>query len=127
MIEPGPSNGDGSLPVSQTNDQQLMGKANLGAIDYQPDFTQAAVLSFQPLPSDGLVPFSYSDRWIGQQSAQAPGGAQQLCLTRHLTSDAAQTYRPALKNPHHKPGKIPYLGDPLLRSQFHDSLFPGMI
>ncbi len=126
-LDPGPGDGDGSLPVRQTDDQQLMPKANLGAIDDQPDFSHMPELCFQPLPSDGLVPFPYSDGGVIQQPAQPPGCTQQLGWTRDLPGNAAQTHRPALINADHQPDKVAYLSNSLARSQFLNPMNPGMI
>jgi hypothetical protein len=43
MFDPGSGNGNGSLSVSQTDDQLLILKTNLGAIDDQTDFTQMTI------------------------------------------------------------------------------------
>jgi hypothetical protein len=127
MFDPGPGNRDGPFSICQTNDQQLMPKANLGAIYDQPDFSDVPELSFQPPPSDGLVPFPHSDGGIIQQPAQSSGGAQQPGRTRDLSGNAAQTHRPALIDPYHQPGKIAGLGDTLPRSQFLNSAIPCII
>jgi hypothetical protein len=104
-----------------------MSKADLSAIHDQTDFSKVPQLSFQPTSSNRLVPFPHSDGWIIQQPAQAPGSREQLGWSRDISGNTAQTNRPALKNPYHQPDKGAHLGDPLVRSQFHYSAFPGII
>jgi hypothetical protein len=127
VFDPGPGNWDGSFPVLQTDDQQLMTKANFAAIDDQTDFSQMPELSFQPLSSDGFVLFPNSDGGVIQQPAQAPGGTQQLGWTGDLPGNAAQTHRPALIDASDQPDHIADLGDPLPRSQFLNSAIPCII
>ena len=121
VLDPGPGNRDGPFPIGQTDNQQLMSKANLGAIYDQTDFSQMPELSFQPLPSDGFVPFPYSDSRIVQQPAQSPGGTQQFGWSGFLPCNSAQTNRPALINTDDQPDKIADLGNPLTGSQFPNS------
>jgi hypothetical protein len=104
-----------------------MPKANLAAIDDQTDFSQMPDLSFQPLSSNGCVPFPYSDGGVIQQPAQSPGGTQQLGWTGDLPGNPAQTYRPALIDPSDQPDNIADLGDTLPRSQFLNSAIPCII
>ena len=127
VLDPGPGDGDGSFAIRQTDDQQLMPKANLGAIHNQTDLSQVAKLGFQPQPGDGFIPFPYSNGWVVQQSAQAAGSAQQLGWTGDLARNSAQAYRPALIDAGHQPDKVAYLSDPLFGSQFLNPLKPGMI
>src|SRR4030065_2269251 len=111
VFDPGPGNRDGSFSVCQANDQQLMTKANLGAIDDQPNFSHVPELCSQPLPGDGLVPFSYADGRVVQKSAQPSGSAQQLGWAGYLPCNAAQMHRPALIDPDDQPDEIADLGD----------------
>jgi hypothetical protein len=104
-----------------------MPKANLAAIDDQTDFSQMSELSFQPLSSDGFVPFPNSDGGVIQQPAQSPGGTQQLGWTGDLPGNAAQTYRPALIDTRDQPDHIADLGNPLPGSQFLNSAIPCII
>jgi hypothetical protein len=127
VFDPGPGDRDSSFPIGQAYDQQLMAKANLGAVYDQADFSQMPELCFQPLPSDGFVPFPHSDSGVIQQPAQPPGGAQQFGQTGDLPGYAAQAYRPALMNTNDQPGEIPDLRHPLVGSQFLNPLKPGMI
>ncbi len=46
IFDPGPGDRDGWFSLCQANDEQLMPKANLGAIDDQTDFAQVAQLEF---------------------------------------------------------------------------------
>ena len=127
MFDPGSGDGDCSFAIRQTDDQQLMSKANLGAIYNQTDLSQVAKLGFQPQPGDRLIPFPYSNGRVVQQSAHATGGAQQLGSAGDLASNPAQTHRPALVDASHQPSKIAYLGNPLFGSRFLNPLKPGMI
>src|SRR3990172_9455303 len=84
VFDPGPGDGDCPFSISQAYNQQLMPETNLGAIDHQMDLSQVPELSFQPDPSNGFVPFPYSNGRVIQQSAQSPGGTHQLSQTRNL-------------------------------------------
>ena len=127
VFDPGPGDWDGSFAISQTDDQQLVSKANLRAIHNQTDLSQIAELGFQPLSCNWLVPLPNSDSSVVQQPAQAAGGAQQLGRPGNLASDPAQANRTTLINPDKQPDKVAYLCDPLSRSQFLNPLKPGMI
>ena len=121
------TNRDGSFAVGQTDDQQLMSGANLGAIDEQADLAQMSILGCQPLPGDGLVPTPYPDGWITQEPSHASDGAQQLGFSRNFPGNLAQGYRSALVDPHQQPDEVSHLRDPLSRSQFPNSSNPCMI
>ena len=127
LFNPSPGNRDGSLAVSQADNQQLMPKSNPGAVHDQVDFSNVAYLRFQPLPGDWLIPFSHSDGRIVQQPVQSPCGTRQLCFSRYFPCDPAQTHRTAQIDPDHQPDKCPNLGDPLPRAQFHNPCFPCII
>jgi len=127
LFNPSPGNRDGSLAVSQADNQQLMPKSNPGAVYDQVDFSNVANLRFQPLPCDWLIPFSNSDGRIVQQSVQSPRGTRQLGFSRYFSCDPAQTHLTAQIDPDHQPDKCPNLGDPLPRTQFQNSHFPCII
>src|SRR3990170_1189697 len=127
VFDPSPGDGNGSLAVRQTDDQQLVPKADLGAIHKQTDFSQMLELRCQPLSSDGFIPFPHSNGRVVQQSAQAAGQAQQLRWTGYLPSNPAQTYRTTLVDPHDQPDEIAGLSDALARSHRLNPLKPGMI
>src|SRR3989304_405856 len=100
MLDPGPGDRDGSFSVCQTDDQQLVPKANLSAVDDQAYLSQMPVLSCQPLSGDRFVPFPHSNGRIGQQPAQPSSGAQQLGGAGDLPPTPAPTHRAALVDPH---------------------------
>src|SRR4030067_567786 len=127
VFDPSPGNRNGSFPVRQADDQQLMPEANLGAIHDQTDFSQKTKLRLQPLPSDGVIPFPHSNGRGVQQPAQTPGDAQELHRNGYLPGDAARTHRTALVKTNEQPKKIAYLGDPLGWSQFLNSSNPCII
>jgi hypothetical protein len=127
MLDPGPGNRDRSFSVCQEDDQQLMPKAHLCPIHDQADFSQVPQLSFQPISSNRLVPFSHLDGGIIQQPAQSPSVAQQLSWTRDLPGNAAQAHRAALKNPNHQPNERAHLSNALSGSQFPNPANPGII
>lgn len=122
VFDPGPGNGDGPFAISQTHDQQLMPETNLGAVHNQMDFTQIPELSFQPHPSDGFVPFSYSNSGVIQQPAQSPGRTHQLGQTWDLACNPAQTDRAALVEANDQPGEVANLGNSLIWTQFLNPL-----
>ena len=107
MLHPGPGNRDRTFTVSQTDDQQLMRKTNFGSIHNQPYLLHMSGLTFQPAPSNGLIPGTYIDRWISQQSAQALYETEQLRPSRHLPGNPAQINRTALMNSDNQPSNIP--------------------
>ncbi len=51
LLDPNPDNGDSSLAIGQTDNQQLMPKANPGGIYDQMNLAQMPELAFQPLPA----------------------------------------------------------------------------
>jgi hypothetical protein len=69
MFGPCPGNWNGTLPIGQADDQQLMSKSNLCSIENQTDLSKAPKLAFQPLPGNRLILCSYSNGRIIQQSA----------------------------------------------------------
>ena len=135
MRDPGPGDRDGSFAVGQTDDQQLMSGANLGAIDDQADLAQIPILSGQPLPGDRLIPSPvkrgipdpHPDGRIIQEATQATNGAQQLGFSWNFSSDLTQGHRSALVDSHHQPYEVSHLRYPLFWSQFPNSLKPCMI
>ncbi len=110
MRDPGPGDRDGSFAVGQTDDQQLMSGANLGAIDDQADLTQIPILSGQPLPGDRLIPVSHPNGRITQETPHAPNRAQQLGFSWDFSSDLAQGHRSALVDPHQQPNEVSHPG-----------------
>lgn len=52
-------------------DQQLMARANFGAIHSQPNFTMMGKLCFQPLSSDRRIPIPNLGCRIAQEPAQS--------------------------------------------------------
>ena len=104
-----------------------MSKANFRSIHDQTYLTQATPLGLQPLARNRLVPFTYTDGWIVQKAAQAPGDAHQLRRARNLPCNPAQVNRAAFVNPYKQPDKVAYLGNSLTWPQFTNSLHPSMI
>ena len=127
MPHPHPSNRNGAPPIRQTDDQQLMRKAHFTAIHNQADLLPVLGLTFQPLSRNRFIPCPHDNRWISQQSAQAPCDTDQLRLSWDLPCHPAQVDRTTLINPDDQPDETANLGDPLVRAQFLDSLNPGMI
>ena len=93
----------------------------------QADFSQVPELSFQPLSSNGFIPFPHSNSGIIQQPAQSSRGAQQPGRARNLPGNTAKAHRSALIDAYDQPDKITDLSDALSRSQFHNSTKPGII
>jgi hypothetical protein len=58
-------------------------------------------LRFQPLPRDRLVPFSYPDGRVIQQSARSSCDTRQFRFTGYLACHPAQTHRAALVDSNH--------------------------
>jgi site-specific DNA recombinase len=127
MFSPSPGDRNGSLPIGQTNDQQLVSKTNFRAIHDQTNLSDIPKLGFQPLPGNRLVPRSHSNGWVIQQSAQSPRGTRQFRFSRNLAGYFTHTHRTTQINSDHQPYKRPNLGDPLSWTQFHNSHFPGII
>jgi hypothetical protein len=122
-----PGNRDSTFPVSQTDDQQLMRKANFGSIHNQPYLLKTTGLTCQPAPSNRLVPISNINRRVGQKSAQALYQAEQLRFTRNFARNPAKAYRTTLMNPDDQPGEVLEAGFPFHRLQLSNSLVPSMI
>jgi hypothetical protein len=127
MRDPSPSDRDRSFAVGQTDNQQLMSAADLGAIYNQSDLAQMSKLRRQPLPGDRLVPDPYPDGWIIQEPTQPTNRAQELRFSWNFPSYLAQGHRSALVDPYQQPGKVSHLRNPLSRPQFPNSLNPCMI
>lgn len=89
VLDPRPGDRNGALPVGQADDQQLMPKSNPGPIHHQPDLAQVPKLGLQPLPGNRLIPFSHSDRWVIQQTAQPARGTRQFGFARDLACHLA--------------------------------------
>src|SRR4030065_314329 len=98
IIHPGPGNGNGSFPISQANDQQLMRKSTFVTIHDQPDLLKMTGLTIQPAASNGLIPDTYIDRRVGQQAAQALYETEQLSFSWEFSCNPAQINRTTLLN-----------------------------
>src|SRR5271157_334121 len=127
MLDPGPGDGNGPLPISQTDHEELMSKANLGSIHEQVDLFQASRLGLQPLLGNRPIPFPDADCRVVQKAAKSSGGAYQLCRSRDLPGDLAQMDRVTFMNTDHQPDKVPNLSDSLLRPQFTNPAHPCII
>ncbi len=127
MLDPCPGNRNSTFPICQTNDQQLMSKANFGPIHNQPHLVKITGLTCQPAVRNRFIPCTHIYRRVSQQSAQALDQAEQLRLTRHLSCNPAQIHRTALVNSYDQPGKILDAGFSFRRLQLSNSYVPSMI
>src|SRR5664279_6095168 len=103
-----------------------MSKTNFRSIHDQTDLSETLPLGLQPVLRNRLVPLPDIDCRVIQKTTQTSSGTHQLRRTRNLDRNLAQSNRMTLKDPNHQPHKVPYLRNPLVRSQFTNSLHPVM-
>ncbi len=127
LPDPCPGDWNSTFPVSQTDYQQLMGKADFGSIHNQTNLLKVFGLHFQPAACNWLVPITNIDHWVSQKSAQTLYHAEQLRFTWDLARNPAQTYRTALMNAHDQPGEILDACFSFARVQLSNSHVPSMI
>jgi hypothetical protein len=104
-----------------------MSGADLSAIHDQADLAKVSKLRCQPFSSDRFIPGSNPDGGVTQEPSQASNCAQELGSSRYFASNSAHSDRTTLVDPNQQPDKVSNLGDPLVRSQFSNSLKPSMI
>jgi len=104
-----------------------MTKTNFCSIHDQSDFAQSLPLSLKPLPGNWLIPFSNTDRWIIQKSAQSLGDTQEFCRTRNLVGNPAQMDAAALVDTDHQPYEVAKLSNPGIGSLFTNLVYQCMI
>ncbi len=95
MRYPTPGNRDRTLPISQTDHQQLMRKSYFCSIHNQTHLLKRMGLLFKPASRNGLISRPHVYRRIVQKTAQPTGTAQQLHFTWYLACDTAQVRRTA--------------------------------
>ena len=130
MLYPSQGKRNGTLTVSQSDDQQLMHKPNFGAIYYQPYLLKMTGLTDQSAPGYGFIPIMYINRWISQKPAQALEKTQQPQFSRHLPNDSAKINQPALMDFNYQPSKISdtsYSSNRLQLSHFHKPSMIGFV
>jgi len=124
---PCPGNCDRSFSMSQTDDQQFMGKTYFGSIYIQPYFFKVSGLHFRPAASNGLVPISDVDVRVCQKAAKALNQADQLPFTRDFSRNSAQAYQTALMYADYQPDEVLNARFSFYRIQLSNAHVPSMI
>jgi hypothetical protein len=75
------------FPIRQANHQELVPKANFGAIHNQTDLLQRTGLGRDPLPGQRLKPFAHRDGRVVQRAAQTAGQAGQQSAAGGLPAE----------------------------------------
>jgi len=135
--DPGPGDGNSPAAVGNGDDQKLVVETDpsglsplgrsLGAIGDQADFAYRGGHGLKGSSGNGFIPFSHPHRWVGQETAQASGDAEQLGWAWDLVGDLGQVNRSALVDTYDQPSEGPQPGESLMRSQLLNPLKPGMI
>jgi formate dehydrogenase beta subunit len=126
VIENGRLTGVECVRMGQGDDQQLMPRADLAAIQDQPHRATAGRLG-QQLFGDRPIPCVHGESLVIDQTAETIRDRGQFGHERHSPRDATQVHRLAQKQADDHPGNVAYLCDALRRQQFANPHEPCII
>ena len=104
-----------------------MTKTNFRAIHDQADLANPLELRSQPFLRNRFVPVAHIDGRVRQKTAQTSDRTFVLGWACYFSSNLAQMHGVTMKDTNQQPDKVLNLSDPLLWSQFTNSLNPSTI